>query len=177
MIVVREQDYQLASQELQRSEFPSTLPNRSPPKEILESLPDLHAVLDAMNSGYKRLDESTLTFDYPLRLTERDEQVVLIPSSFPHIEMHNLPSSQRFQSRDYDKYENLVFLSERLLLESLVRTAMDAEEWDDDGFLIITSLGEMLRSWISQMVGYLGLQTDILNGCSDERVVSWYSRN
>jgi hypothetical protein len=84
-IVVRDEGYHTASQNLLDSGFVTTVPNRNPPPEVMAHLPDPQAVLQERNEGYKHLDRCTTTFNYPSRYPERKEQVLLIPNSFTHL--------------------------------------------------------------------------------------------
>ncbi|PYI08428.1 hypothetical protein BO78DRAFT_428253 [Aspergillus sclerotiicarbonarius CBS 121057] len=140
--------------ELVESGFRPISPKRIPRPEILEDLPNPEEVIEKFNAGYRRLDQSTKTFEYPAHLPERTERVVLIPNSFSHLKLQTRP-----------------------LVESFVKAALDDESIDENGFLDITSWGDMLRSWLSMMAGYLGIENDILDDCDDERAVAWYSKN
>jgi hypothetical protein len=174
IIVVRDEDYQTAIRKLQDSGFVPADPNRQPPPEVMEHLPDPQSVLDEINAGYKRLDTSSATFSYPDGSSKREEQVVLVPNSFAHLPLSNIsrPYSSPGQivtSNNYDIYGNLFYPHEQTMVESLVSAAIDDE---DAG---ISSWGELLRSWISLMVGYLDVNSGTLDSCPDSHVLEWYS--
>lgn len=176
-IVVQDEDYQVAVRKLLDSQFVSTVPNRNPPPEVMEHLPDPQAVLAEINEGYRRLDLSSTTFNYPSRYSERKEQVVLIPNSFAHLPLRPTDSTssargprQIFPTNRYDVYSNLFCPLERALIESFVKAAVDDEK--DANF---STWGQLLRSWISMMVGYLDVNNDILDMCEDEQAVEWFS--
>ena len=165
--MVRDKDYQMAIQSLLTSGFVSTVPDRTPPPEVMEHLPDPQAVLADINEGYKSLDQSSTTFNYPDSHSERQEQVVLIRNSFAHI-----PWRRPDTVSHYVEYGNLLYPLERPLIESFVRGVI-SDEKDD----YCSSWGELLKAWISMMVGYLDIDNDILDLCEDERAVAWYSTN
>ncbi|KAI4127408.1 MAG: hypothetical protein LQ347_004615, partial [Umbilicaria vellea] len=164
-IVIRDEDYQTAIRKLLDSKFVSTVPDRSPPFEVIEHLPDPQDVLKEINEGYKGLDQSSTTFNYPNSSPEKKEQVVLIPNSFAHI-----PLGPAYSTNQYDKYNNILYPLERALIESFVKAALDDEKENN-----ITSWGESLRSWISMMVGYLDITNDVLDTCEDHPAVEWFS--
>lgn len=177
MIVVREEDYQVAIRKLEDSGFIRTAPDRRPAPEVMERLPDPQAVLDQINEGYKRLDQSSITFNYPIHYPEREAELFLIPNSFAHLQMSDMtiPSNatnQAVSTKNYDVYGNLFYPHEQVLVESLVKVAIDEEE--EVGY---SSWGELLRAWVSMMAGYLEVNNDILDNCADERAVEWYSTN
>ncbi|RAK98171.1 uncharacterized protein BO80DRAFT_495813 [Aspergillus ibericus CBS 121593] len=177
MLVVRDQYYSLAAQKLEDSGFRPTSPRRIPRPEILEDLPNPEEVIEEINASYKRLDCSTKTFEYPVDLPERTERVVLIPSSFAHLDLSIAGDPEYSLYTKYDKYGNELYPHERPLVESFVKAAVDDESIDENGFLNITSWGDMLRSCVSMMVGYLGIENDILDDCDNERAVAWFSKN
>jgi len=175
--VVRDEDYQVAIRKLLDSQFVSTVPNRNLRPEVIEHLPDPQAVLTEINKGYRQLDLSSTTFNYPSRYSERKEQVLLIPNSFAHLPLGPVhsPSSARGLGQTsltshYDVYGNLFYPLERALIESFVKAAIDDEKDAN-----ISSWGESLRAWISMMVAYLDVNNDILDMCEDERAVEWVS--
>jgi len=177
MIVVRGEDYAAAIQKLEDSGFISSTPNRCPPPEVMEYLPNPQLVLDEINEQYKNLDGSTRTFNYPTRYRESKEQVVLIPNSFAHLPLETsvLASSETMfghtiATSRYDVYRNIFYPLEQVLVESFVKAAVD-EENDID----ISDWGELLRAWISMMVGYLEVNNDILDNCLDGRAMEWFS--
>ena len=142
----------------------------------MEHLPDPQAVLAEINEGYRRLDLST-TFNHPSRYSEREEQVVLIPNSFAHLPLRPIDSTssaggprQIFPTSHYDAYSNLFYPLEQALIESFVKAVVDDEK--DTNF---STWGQLLRSWISMMVGYLDVNNDILDMCEDEQAVEWFS--
>ena len=169
-IVVRDEDYQVAIRKLLDSQFVSTAPNRNLRPEVMEHLPDPQAVLAEINKGYRRLDLSSTTFNYPSHYSERKEQVLLIPNSFAHLPLGPTNSRQPFPTSHYDAYGNLFYPLERALVESFVKAAIDDEKDTN-----ISSWGESLRAWISMMIAYLDVNNDILDDCEDEQAVEWFS--
>src|ERR1700722_10957289 len=176
-IVVRDEDYQVAIRKLLDSQFVCTVPNRNPPPDFMQHLPDPKAVLAEINEGYRRLDLSSTTFNHPSRYSEREEQVVLIPNSFAHLPLRPIDSTssaggprQIFPTSHYDAYSNLFYPLEQALIESFVKAVVDDEK--DTNF---STWGQLLRSWISMMVGYLDVNNDILDMCEDEQAVEWFS--
>jgi hypothetical protein len=173
MIVVRDEDYQVALQKLEDSAFIPTVPDRRPAREIIEQLPDPQGVLKQINEGYKHLDQSCATFNYPNHYSEREAQVFLISNSFAHLPLSDkTPDGMSRITKHYDVYGNLFYSREQALVESFVGAAIDEDK--EVGY---SSWGELLRSWISMMAGYLEVNNDILDSCADERVVEWYSTN
>ncbi|EEH06636.1 conserved hypothetical protein [Histoplasma capsulatum G186AR] len=65
---------------------------------------------------------------------------------------------------------NILYPHQQTLLESLIRAAIVEEA--NAG---LTSWAASMKSWVSMMVGYLGIENDILDDCLDEQVVTWYS--
>ena len=176
-IVVQDEDYKAAIRKLLDSQFISTAPNRNPPPEVMERLPDPQAVLAKINKGYGRLDLSSTTFNYPRHYSERKEQVFLIPNSFAHLPLGLTDSTssagglrQNFPTSHYDGYSNLFYPLERALIESFVKAAVEDEK--NTGF---STWGQLLRSWISMMIGYLDVDNDVLDICEDKQAVEWFS--
>lgn len=89
----------------------------------MEHLPDPQAVLKEIYNGYKGLDQSSTTFNYPITSPEKEEQVVLIPNSFAH-----LPLRPAGTTSQYDKYNNILYPPEWALTESFVKAAVDDEK-------------------------------------------------
>lgn len=52
----------------------------------------------------------------------------------------------------------------------------DKEGFDPEGYIHSSTWGDLLKLWLSQMVGYLGIGVDILDDSDDLRAVEWYSR-
>ncbi|OOF92549.1 hypothetical protein ASPCADRAFT_408587 [Aspergillus carbonarius ITEM 5010] len=177
MLVVLDQDYLQAEQKLVDCGFRPRSPKRIPRPEILKDLPNSKKVIKEIDFGYRRLDQATKLFDYPVHLPERTEQVVLIPNSFCHLDVHTMGDDLRFTLPEYDVYGHELYPHERTLVKSFVMAAVDDESIDDNGFLDITAWGDTLRSWISMMVGYLGIENEVLDDLDDERAVAWYSQN
>lgn len=115
-------------------------------------------MLKEINNGYKGLDQSSTMFNYPITSPEKEEQVVLIPNSFAR-----LPLRPADTTSQYDKYNNILYPPEWALIESFAKAAVDDEKENN-----ITSWGELLRSWIFMMVGYLDVNNDILDNCEDQ---------
>ncbi|EEQ31717.1 conserved hypothetical protein [Microsporum canis CBS 113480] len=168
MIAVQDDDYANAIKKLEDAGFRRSVPNRNPPPEIMEVHPNPQQMLDEINAGYKRLDQSCTVFDYPHGdPAEKGMQLYLFPDSFAHIfqqehiappsvEMGDTASTERFNA----------------LVESFVKSAIDEEI--NTGF---SAWGESLSAWVSQMTGYLEVNNDILDHCLDKQAVEWYSRN
>lgn len=159
IIVVRDEDYQTTIRKLQDSGFVPADPNRQPPPEVMEYLPNPQTAVDEINAGYKCLDMSSATFNYPNRRLKYEEQVVLVPNYFAHVPLRNITgpcgSSRQIEaSNNYDIYGNLFYPHEQTLVDSVVSAAIDDE---DTG---ISSGGMALRSWISLMVWYLDVNND-----------------
>ncbi|KAI9668754.1 MAG: hypothetical protein M1831_000823 [Alyxoria varia] len=179
-VVVQDEAYSDAIQKLVASGFERTDFDRKPPAEVLERLPDPERTVSKLNEGYKNLDRSSTTFKYPSRLSGPQEQVVLIPNSFAHLPVWpfkstlNPETSQAaFAESHYNIYGNLAYPLEQALTESFVKAAVDEGTDTSD----ISHWGELLRSWISMMVGYLEVENNVLDGCDDTRAVEWFSVN
>lgn len=177
MLAVRDEDYENATSKLVNAGFIPTIPDRRPAPEVMKSLSDPEATVRQVNEGYKRVDISTRIFNYSdSRRADGKEQVILIPSSFANLpsdselDSINLSQSTENANARYDTHGNIFYPLEQELLESLVKAAVDEETHAG-----ITLWAELLRSWISMMMGYLGLENDILDNCSDEKAVTWYS--
>lgn len=174
-LVVRDEDYQQATRKLLDSGFQLASPDRSPPREVLDTLPDPESVLREIHSGYRSFDRASQTFNYPTQLPERTEQVFLIPNSFSHLTWDTAVTSPDVQPNEYDMYGNVLYPRERVLLESFVKAVLDEEGLDGESLLNVTSWSELLRSWISMMVGYLGIDNDVIEKFGDLRAAAWYS--
>lgn len=161
MILVPDEDYTKAIEKLESAGFTRSVPDRAPPPEIVEDHSNPEQMLEAINAGFKRLDRSGQVFDYPLDDPVEGVQMHLLPISFA-------PAT----TKDFETYGNLQYPLERTLVESFVRAVLDEEE--DAGF---STWGETLRSWVSLMVGYLEVDNDALDHCSDIQIVDWYSTN
>lgn len=131
--------------------------------------------MEEIHRGYRSLDRSSQTFDYPARLPERREQVVFIPNSFAHLALDNAVTSLTVKPTKYDIYGNAFCPCERILLESFVKAAVDDEGIDSESYWI-TPWSGLLRSWISMMVGYLGINNEVIDDPDDPRAVTWHSR-
>ncbi|OJD20410.1 hypothetical protein ACJ73_08254 [Blastomyces percursus] len=177
MVVVQDKDLEKATCKLLDSGFIPSSPNRNPAPEIMADLPDPQAVLRQINEGYERVDRSCKTFNCPSHLLESFQQILLIPSSFASLpdfsattELNATKQAAALTNAQYDTYGNILYPHQRTLLESLVRAAVVEEA--NAGF---TSWAASMKAWVSMMVGYLGLENDILDDCLDEQVVTWYS--
>ncbi|KAJ5542194.1 hypothetical protein N7461_008197 [Penicillium sp. DV-2018c] len=178
MIVVRDVDCALASQKLIDAGFTPTTPDRRPAPEIREKLPNQQEVLEQVNRGYDRLDQSTTMFSFPTGHPERGLKLVLIPNSFARLPIGDMmsdlnPGTPTIAAEQYDIYDNLFHPLEPALTESFVKAAVD----DHDKKCQVSAWGQSLRAWISMMVGYVEVNNDILDNCADERAVEWYSVN
>lgn len=123
MVVVRDKDHHssLAIQKLQNAGFNLAEPSRRPRLEVLWALSNPKSVVKEINSRHKYLGQFTKTLDYPARLPrprKKPKQVELIPNSFADLD--NMDPSVIFESQSavYDRYGNVLYPSERTLMES-----------------------------------------------------------
>ncbi|KAJ8061414.1 hypothetical protein OCU04_009235 [Sclerotinia nivalis] len=178
MIVVRDDDYTAAIEKLERAGFDRSIPNRAPAPEIMEDHPNPQQMLEEINAGYKRLDQSCAVFDYPYcDPAEKGLQVYLFPNSFAHIFQENNPRPSTetrgtAPAKRFNTYGDLQYPLEQALVESFVKAAIDEET--ETGF---SAWGGTLRSWLSLMTGYLEVDNDALDHCPDKLAVEWYSHN
>ncbi|WEW58584.1 hypothetical protein PRK78_004052 [Emydomyces testavorans] len=177
MLVVRDEDYQVAIHKFKNVGFIPAVPDRNPPPEIMESHPNPGQMVEEINAGYKRLDRSCAVFNCPDDFPEAKLQVYLFPNSFAHLPRGEttIPPDRTdglVITRQYDVYKNLYYPLEKALVESFVKAAI--EEEDETCY---STWGELLRSWVSLMTGYLNVNNDVLDHCADEQVVEWYSLN
>lgn len=180
MVAVRDEDYQVACQKLKDSAFNAVVPDHKPAPELLARLPDPDRVMRMVNKQYERLDQSTTTFDYPTthRLADR-LKLTLLPNSFAHLPILDVtsdfePDAITIPNKNYDIYGNIFHPLERTLVESLAKGVLSDED-DEDAPTSVW--GESLSTWVAMMVSYLEVNNDILDDCSDERVVEWFSVN
>ncbi|EFW13732.1 hypothetical protein D8B26_002529 [Coccidioides posadasii str. Silveira] len=167
MISVRDEDYQTAIQKLKDAGFIPCVPTRKPAPEILASFQDPSRVIEEMNAGFKRVDCSSTTFEYPEHHPRAGLWICLFPNSFTHLLCCGTTPTKK-----YDIYDNLFYPLEELLVESFVKAAIDEEnefKW--------SNWSESLRAWLSMMTGYLEVNNDVLDNCTDKRAVEWYSTN
>ncbi|OAX80722.1 hypothetical protein ACJ72_04943 [Emergomyces africanus] len=178
MVVVQDDDYMAAIEKLENAGFTRSIPNRTPPLEVMEDHPNPQQMLEEINAGYKRLDCSCAVFDYPRGdPAEKDFQMYLFPNSFTHIPLGDILHpvnnlAYAATTKQFDIYNNLYYPLEQALVESFVKTAIDEET--ASGY---SAWGESLSSWISMMTGYLEVNNDALDHCSDKQAVEWYSTN
>ncbi|KAF7125441.1 hypothetical protein CNMCM5793_001619 [Aspergillus hiratsukae] len=151
MLVVRDEDYHFAIGKLVDSGFTLSTPNRRPPPEVLAGLPDPERALREINSNFKHLDASSTTFNYPADCLE--------PGPFA-------------DAAHYDVFGNIWYPHEGILIEGLVKVAVDEESSGRS-----TIWGSSPEAWVSMMVGYLDIQNDIIDDSDDERAVAWYSQH
>lgn len=132
MIVVRDGDYIAAIQKPELAGFTKSAPNRAPALAMMETYPNAQQMLEEINAGYRRWDWSCIVFDYPRDgRTEGYMQLYLLPDSFAHV----FPDSQdpSFQvegtalTQHFQKYGNLDYALVSVLMESLVKAAIDEE--------------------------------------------------
>lgn len=64
MVVVQDDDFLDAIERLESAGFHRSVPNRAPPPEIMENHPNLRQMLEEINAGYKRLDNSCVILNY-----------------------------------------------------------------------------------------------------------------
>ncbi|EER38296.1 conserved hypothetical protein [Histoplasma capsulatum H143] len=175
-IVIRDKDFEKATRKLEDSGFIPSSPNRNPAPEIMAGLPDPQAVLRQINEDYERVDRSCKTFNCPSHLLESFQQILLIPSSFASLpdfsstttELNATKQSAALATAQYDTFGNILYPHQQTLLESLIRAAIVEET--NAGF---TSRAASMKSWVSMMVGYFGIEKDILDDCLDEQVATW----
>ncbi|KAB8229426.1 uncharacterized protein BDW43DRAFT_288320 [Aspergillus alliaceus] len=178
MIVVEDDDYTAAMKKLESAGFHRNVPNRTPPPEVMEDHPNPQQMLEEINAGYSRLDQSCAVFNYPHGdLAEKSLQLFLFPNSFAHVSQEDIsrPLSEIKDAASTKRYKihgNLCYPLEQALVESFVKAAIDEEK--ETGF---SAWGESLRSWISLMTGYLEVDNDVLDHCPDKQAVEWYSHN
>lgn len=170
MIVVQDNDFLDAIERLVSAGFHRSVPNRTPRPEIIVRHPNPQQMLEAINAGYKRLDNSCVTLDYPHGdPAEIGLQVYVFPDSFAHIFPEDgLQSSNQIREttasiQRFQTYGNLHFPLEQALVESFVKAAIDEETSTE-----VSAWGQSLRSWVSLMVGYLDVDNDILDYCPDK---------
>ncbi|KAJ5714162.1 uncharacterized protein N7483_011343 [Penicillium malachiteum] len=173
-IVVDDKDYDSACQKLKDAGFRVTVPDRRPAPEIFDALPDPEEALRLVNKEYERLDQSTALFDYPVN-HELDGglKVNLLPNSFAHLPIPTISAESEQNSsklsEKYDVYDNVFHPHESALVESFVKGAIDDE---NHGGL---DWGQSLPTWVAMMAAYLEVNNDILDDCSDQQAVEWFS--
>lgn len=178
MVVVQDEDYTVAIEKFENAGFTRSIPNRTPPPEVMENHSNPQQMLEEINAGYKRLDYSCAVFDYPQGdPAEKGLQMYLFPNSFAHIPLEDILHSSNniaypATTKQFDIYKNLCYPLERALVESFVKAVIDEET--ESGY---SAWGESLRCWVSMMTGYLEVNNDILDHCSDKQAVEWYSIN
>ncbi|PLB52187.1 hypothetical protein P170DRAFT_444229 [Aspergillus steynii IBT 23096] len=179
IIVVQDDDYPAAIARLESAGFTRSVPNRTPAPEIMEDHPNPRQMVEKINAGYKRLDRSCAVFDYPHGdPEEKGLQLYLFPDSFAHLfPEENIPGpsaevKDTAPTERFNAYGNLRYALEQALVESFVKAAI--EEESETGF---SAWGESLRGWVSMMTGYLEVDNDVLDHCSDQQAVEWYSHN
>ncbi|KAJ5922866.1 hypothetical protein N7516_010569 [Penicillium verrucosum] len=176
MIAVRDEDYQLACQKLKDSGFYEVTPDRSIPPEILATLPDPEQAIEEVEREYRRLDNSTISFQYPINhYLAGDIQLTVAPNSFANIPIPDMISDvtqSTLSTNGYNINGNICQPLEEPLVESFVRSIIDDENDDNAEF---SGWGDRLSTWVAMMCGYLEVNNDILDKCSDERAVKWFS--
>ncbi|KAB8257984.1 hypothetical protein BDV32DRAFT_139962 [Aspergillus pseudonomiae] len=174
MVVVQDNDYTAAIEKLEGAGFNRNVPNRTPAPEIMENHPNPQQMMEEINAGYQRLDQSCAVFDYPQGDPEKGLQLYLFPNSFAHIFRDEIPrfSVEIRDTERFETYGNLHYPLEQALVESFVKAAIDEET--NTGF---SAWGESLRAWVSLMTGYLEVDNDIIDHCPDKQAVEWYSHN
>lgn len=180
MIVVQDNDYTAAIEKLESAGFKRSVPNRTPPPEIMEDHPNPQQMLEEINAGYERLDRSCAVFDYPNGESRaKGMQMCLFPNKFAHsfpddFPRHLTEAKDRAPSKrlGFETYGNLCYPLEQTLVESFVKAAIDEET--EKGFSV---WGESVGAWVSLMTGYLEVDNDALDHCPDQTAVEWYSHN
>lgn len=147
MVVVRDDNFSDAIERLESAGFRRSVSNRAPPPEIMENHPNPQQMLEEVNAGCKRLDNSCVTLDYPHGdPAEEGLQVYVFPDSFAHLFQEDGPRSStpirnKAPTKQFQTYGNLHYPLEPALVESFVKAAIDEET--DTGF---SAWGESLRS-------------------------------
>ena len=176
-MVVLDSDYEASMEKLRLMDFRATRPNRDPPAETLQRLPDPAKTLREVYAGYANLDRTTTTFTYPAHYNRGRVQMVLLPASYAHLSPSTSPGPAAAEpfttlNSQYDHYENLHYPLERVLLESFIQVVL--HEPDIKG---INLWAETLKVWVGTIHGYLDVENDAVDDCADDAVRDWYSRN
>ncbi|KAL4992334.1 hypothetical protein BDW68DRAFT_184375 [Aspergillus falconensis] len=104
--------------------IPPKFPNHGPLFEIIENYPNPQQILEEINAGYKRLDQSYAVFDYLYGdPAEKSLQVYISPHSFIR---------ETALAKQSIIYSNLHYPLEQALVESFVKAVIDEET--DTGF-------------------------------------------
>ncbi|EEH09396.1 conserved hypothetical protein [Histoplasma capsulatum G186AR] len=133
MVVVQDEDYTVAIEKFENAGFTRSIPNRTPPPEVMENHSNPQQMLEEINAGYKRLDYSCAVFDYPQGdPAEKGLQMYLFPNSFAHIPLEDILHSSNniaypATTKQFDIYKNLCYPLERALVESFVKAVIDEE--------------------------------------------------
>ncbi|KGO71093.1 hypothetical protein PITC_080300 [Penicillium italicum] len=176
MFTVRDKDYQLACQKLKDSAFSEIIPDRSIPPEILATLPDPDQAIEEVEKEYQRLDKLTMTFEYPInhRLSG-SLHLTLAPNSFANLPIPNITGDVKqdtISTKGYDIYGNICQPLEEALVESFAKSVIDDQNDENAEF---SGWGDRLSTWVAMICGYLEVNYDILDNCSDKRAVKWFS--
>ncbi|KAI2719861.1 hypothetical protein CBS147318_3167 [Penicillium roqueforti] len=175
MIAVRDEDYQTACQKLKHLGFYEIIPDRTILPEILAAIPDPDQAIEEVAKEYQRLDNSTITFEYPPNHDLSGSlQLTLAPNSFTNLQVPDMTGNVQqdpVSTTGYDVYGNICHPLEEALVESYVRSVIDDEN-DQNEF---SGWGDRLSTWVAMMCGYLEVNNDILDRCSDKRAVEWFS--
>ena len=160
--MVRNQDYETATQKLIDAGFSRTVPDRKPNAAVLARDPDPKALIAKINAQFATLDKATQNFEYP----NSKQRLVLVPNSFAQLPIETIGSKS--QSSKYDAFENVFFPLEAALIESFARCAAGSgmNQWQ-----------ATLRGWIGTSLTYLEIDDDILDECQKKEAVDWYSSN
>ncbi|KAJ5421478.1 hypothetical protein N7491_009923 [Penicillium cf. griseofulvum] len=156
--------------------FREITPDRRPCPELLETLPDPDKVIEEIKKTYKRPDESTVTFEYPINHNlDGRQQLNLMPNSFANLTLPNVTGDVKQDmvcTAGYEIYGNVCHPLEEPLVESFMKGAIDDM---NDANAEFSVWGETLSAWVSLMCGYLEVNNDILDHCQDARAVKWFS--
>lgn len=176
MVVVCDEDYQLACQKLNDSAFYEIIPDRSIPPEILAKLPDPDQAIEEVEREYQLLDNSTVTFQYPINHPFAGSlKLTLAPNSFANLPIPDVAGDVKqntLSTKGYDIYGNICHPLEEVLVESFVKSVIDDENDENAEF---SAWGETLSTWVAMMTAYLEVDNNILDSCPDERAVKWSS--
>ncbi|KAJ5145524.1 uncharacterized protein N7515_000088 [Penicillium bovifimosum] len=176
MVAVHDEDYELACQKLKDSGFHEITPDRTISPEILATLPDPEQAIEEVGREYRRLDRSTRTFEYPIKHHLAGSlQLTLAPNSFANIPIPDVIvdiKQNNDSTKGFDIYGNICHPLEEALVESFVKCVIDDQNDENAEF---SGWGDRLSTWVATMCAYLEVNNDILDSCSDERAVEWFS--
>ncbi|QSS63106.1 hypothetical protein I7I51_00163 [Histoplasma capsulatum] len=133
MVVVQDEDYTVAIEQFENAGFTRSIPNHTPPLEVMQDHSNPQQMLEEINADYKHLDCSCAVFDYPQDdPAEKGLQMYLFSNSFAHIPLEDILHSSNniaypATTKQFDIYKNLCYPLEQALIESFVKTVIDEE--------------------------------------------------